>query len=76
MGCINASGHQKRKKDLDINNVPILLNNIKSANIEKIQDNWLEMKNNSILVRRVQQSKLSLRVATNSKSPLSCQSRN
>ncbi|CAD8100263.1 unnamed protein product [Paramecium primaurelia] len=76
MGCINSSSHQKRKKDLDINNVPIMLNNQKSQNIERIQDNWLEMKNNSILARRHQQSKLSLKVTTNSKSPLSCRSRN
>lgn len=34
------------------------------------------MKNNSILARRHQKSKLSLKVTTNSKSPLSCVSRN
>ncbi|CAD8085994.1 unnamed protein product [Paramecium primaurelia] len=76
MGCVNSNSHQKRKKDFDITNIPIMLNNQKSSNIEKIQDNWLELKNNSILARRHQQSKLSLKVTTNSKSPLSCVSRN
>ncbi|CAD8109157.1 unnamed protein product [Paramecium sonneborni] len=75
MGCVNSNSHLKKKKDLDISNVPIMLNNQKSSNIEKIQDNWLEMKNNSILVRRHQQSKHSIKVNTNSKSPLSCVSR-
>ncbi|CAD8208286.1 unnamed protein product [Paramecium octaurelia] len=76
MGCVNSNSHYKKNKDLDIANVPIMLNNQKTANIEKIQDNWLEMKNNSILARRHQQSKLSIKVTTNSKSPLSCVSRN
>ncbi|CAK61300.1 unnamed protein product (macronuclear) [Paramecium tetraurelia] len=76
MGCVNSNSHYKKNKDLDIANVPIMLNNQKTLNIEKIQDNWLEMKNNSILARRHQQSKLSIKVTTNSKSPLSCVSRN
>lgn len=76
MGCVNSNSHLKRKKDFDITNVPIMLNNQKSSNIEKIQENWLEMKNNSILARRHQKSKLSIKVNTNSKSPLSCISGN
>ncbi|CAD8116695.1 unnamed protein product [Paramecium sonneborni] len=76
MGCVNSNSHLKKKKDLDITNIPIMLNNQKSSYIEKIQDNWLEMKNNSILARRHQQRKLSIKVTTNSKSPLSCVSHN